>query len=221
MLRISMGSSEARQYMLYHTTWLIAKLDPIKFIFEKPSLSERIARWQVLLSKFDILYVSQKAIKGSAIADFLAERANEEYEPMSFDFPDEDLMAVLQIKKEESPKEDGWKIYFDGASNALGRGVGAVLISPEGNHYPFTAKLSFDCTNNVAEYEACVMDLQAAIEKKIKKLIVYDDSALVICQLNGEWETRNLKLVPYQEFIKGLIEQFEEITFKHLPLCSR
>ena len=25
------------------------------------------------------------------------------------------------------------------------------------------------------------------------------------------------KLVPYQEFIKKLIEQFEEITFKHLP----
>ena len=25
------------------------------------------------------------------------------------------------------------------------------------------------------------------------------------------------KLVPYQEFIKGLIEQFKEITFKHLP----
>ena len=24
--------------------------------------------------------------------------------------------------------------------------------------------------------------------------------------------------MPYQEFIKGLIEQFEEITFKHLPL---
>ena len=76
-----------RQYMLYHTTWLIAKLDPIKFIFEKPSLSRRIVRWQVLLSKFDIVYVSQKAVKGSTIADFLAERANEEYEPMSFEFP--------------------------------------------------------------------------------------------------------------------------------------
>ena len=47
-----------KQYMLYHTTWLIAKLDPIKYIFEKPSLSERIVRWQVLLSEFDILYVS-------------------------------------------------------------------------------------------------------------------------------------------------------------------
>ena len=62
--------------------------------------------------------MSQKAIKGSAIADFLTERANEEYEPMSFEFPDEDLMVVLQIEKEESPKEEEWKMYFDGASNA-------------------------------------------------------------------------------------------------------
>ena len=76
----------------------------------------------MLLSEFDILYVSQKAIKGSAIVDFLTERANEKYEPMSFDFPNEDLMAVLQIE-EKSPEEDGWKMYFDGASNALGRGV--------------------------------------------------------------------------------------------------
>ena len=106
-------------------------------------------------------------------------------------------------------------MYFDGASNALGHGVGAVLISPKRNHCPFTAKLSFDCTNNVAEYEACVLGLQAAIEKKIKELTVYGDSALVICQLNGEWETRDSKLVPYQEFIKGLIE--DDITFKHLP----
>ena len=78
------------------------------------------------------------------------------------------------------------------------------------------SKVSFDCTNNVAEYEACVLGLQAAIEKKIKSLIVYGDFVLVICQLNGEWETKDSKLVPYQEFIKGLIEQFEEITFKHL-----
>ena len=137
--------------MLYHTTWLIARLDPIKYIFEKPSLSGRIARWQVLLSEFDILYVSRKAIKRSAIVDFLAERANEEYEPMSFDFSDEDLMATLQIEEEKSLEKDGWKMYFDGASNALGWGVGAILISPEGNHCPFTAKLSFDCTNNVVE----------------------------------------------------------------------
>ena len=100
---------------------------------------------------------------------------------MSFDFLDEDLMTVLQIEEGESPKEDGWKMYFDEASNALGCSVGSILISPEGNHCPFTAKLSFDCTNNVVEYETCVLGLQAVIEKKIKSLIVHGDSALVIC----------------------------------------
>ena len=88
MLSLAWIAQRLRQYMLYHSTWLIARLDPIKYIFEKPSLSEKIVRWKVLLSEFDILYVSQRAIKGSAIVDFLTERANEEYEPMSFDFPD-------------------------------------------------------------------------------------------------------------------------------------
>ena len=56
-----------RQYMLSYTTWLVSKMDPIKYIFVKPALTRRIARWQVLLSEFDIVYVTQKAIKGSAL----------------------------------------------------------------------------------------------------------------------------------------------------------
>ena len=67
--------------------------------------------------------MSQKAIKGSAIVNFLVERANEEYETMNFDFPDEDLMTILQIEEEKTLEEDGWKMCFDGASNALGRDV--------------------------------------------------------------------------------------------------
>ena len=87
--------------MLYHTTWLIAKLDPIKYIFEKLTLSERLARWQVLLSEYDVQYVSRKAIKGSAIAEFLADRAVEEYEPIKFEFPDEDLMAIFHAEDDK------------------------------------------------------------------------------------------------------------------------
>ncbi|KAE8735344.1 No pollen germination related 2 [Hibiscus syriacus] len=33
-----------RQYMLYHTTWLISKLDPLKFLMESPALTGRMAR---------------------------------------------------------------------------------------------------------------------------------------------------------------------------------
>ena len=130
-----------------------------------------------MLSEYDVQYVSRKAIKGSAIAEFLTDRAVEEYEPIKFEFTDEDLMAIFRV---EDDKEESWKLYFDGTSNALGHGIGAVLISQEGEYCPFTARLNFDCTNNVVEYEACIMGLQAAMDKKVKKLKVYGDSVLVI-----------------------------------------
>ena len=34
---LAWAAQRLRQYMFYHTTWLIAKLDPIKYVFEKPS----------------------------------------------------------------------------------------------------------------------------------------------------------------------------------------
>jgi len=67
------ASHHLRQYMLSHTTWLISKIGPVKYIFEKPALTGQIARLQVLLSEFDIVYVTQKAIKGSVLADYLAQ----------------------------------------------------------------------------------------------------------------------------------------------------
>ena len=35
----------------------------IKYIFKKPALSGRIARWQMILTEYDIQYTTQKAIK--------------------------------------------------------------------------------------------------------------------------------------------------------------
>ena len=95
---------------------------------------------------------------------------------------------------------DKWIVWFDGASNALGHGIGVVLVSPDKQYIPFTAKLCFDCTNNIAEYKACVLGIWAAIDFRVKLLKVYGDLVLVIHQLKGEWETRDHKLVPYIEF---------------------
>ncbi|WRX11880.1 Ribonuclease H domain - like 10 [Theobroma cacao] len=63
-------------------------------------------------------------------------------------------------------------MYLDGTSNALGHEIEAVLISPNGKYYPATTRLNFNCTNSMAEYEALVMGLQAAIKmsKQFKKI---------------------------------------------------
>ncbi|XP_017604366.1 uncharacterized protein LOC108451146 [Gossypium arboreum] len=132
-----------------------------------------------------MVYVSQKAVKGSAIADFLASRVLEDYEPLTFDFPNEDLMYVAATQ-EDTLEDHPWKLNFDGVSNAV-------------------------------EYEACIMGIRAAVERKIKVLEVYGDSALVIYQLKGEWETRDSKLINYRELVLDLIKVFDDITFHYLP----
>ena len=76
----------------------------------------------------------------------------------------------------------------------------AILITPKGEYCLFTDMLDFNCTNNVTEYEACIMGLQAAIEKGVKELEVYKDSTLVIYQLRGEWETRKPHFIQYHKY---------------------
>ena len=99
----------------------------------------------------------------------------------------------------------------------MGNNVRAIITSPEGYHIPFTARICFDCTNNMAEYEACIYGIEAAIDRRIKFLKVYEDSNLGISQINGDWETRHQNLIPYREHVIKLIPYFEEITFEHIP----
>ncbi|PKI67076.1 hypothetical protein CRG98_012540 [Punica granatum] len=54
--------------------------------------------------------------------------------------------------------------------------------------------VNFSCTNNVAEYEACILGLQAAIDFKVKELEVFGDSMLTIFQTLGQWKTKDAKL---------------------------
>ena len=108
-------------------------------------------------------------------------------------------------------------MVFYGDSNALSNGIGVVIISLEGCHTPFTSRLCFNCTNNMVEYEACIMGLKAAIDLRIKFLSVFGDSALVISQIKGEWDTKYPNLIPCREHVLTLLPHFEEVTFEHFP----
>ena len=57
---LALEAKRLHQYMLNHTTWLISKMDQIKYIFENPALTGRISRWQMLLSEYDIEYHTQR-----------------------------------------------------------------------------------------------------------------------------------------------------------------
>ncbi|PKI65802.1 hypothetical protein CRG98_013807 [Punica granatum] len=154
-----------RQYTLYHTICLLSKAGPLRYLLDSPSSMRNIAKWHYQLTEYDIEYVPRTSIKGQAIADHLAEFPIDDDTLINTDFPDE---GILQVDEEK--EEPTWKMFFDGAVNSVGSGVGVVLISPDRRHYPIAGKVDFSCTNNVAEYEACILDLQAAIDFKVKEL---------------------------------------------------
>ncbi|XP_071723484.1 uncharacterized protein [Rutidosis leptorrhynchoides] len=170
-----------------------------------PALVGSLAKWQILISGLDVQFMPQKSVEGRVIADLLAEN------PEASNNDDRSLDDCIL-----SVNEDSWTMFFDGAVNLSGSGTGVVLISPDGQHHPVAAKLIFPCTNNIAEYEAFILGLQAAIEMGVAKLKVFGDSALIILQTIGEWKTKDAKLLPYHEYLEDLIKKFDEVSFEYL-----
>ena len=73
-----------------------------------------------------------------------------------------------------------WKMYFDGAINQYGNGIGILLIIPKGSHISLEIKLNFEATNNMVEYEACIDRMEALRKLRVKEAEVFGDSTLVI-----------------------------------------
>ena len=213
-LAVVWAAQKLRHYFLAHQVKLLARMDPLKYIFEKPVTSGRVARWQMLLAEFDITYVTQKSIKGQAIADHLAHLPLPRYEPVRTDFPDE---SILFADVEEAKDDDLWTMYFDGALNQNGKGVGVVLLSPEGVVIPMAYKIGFPATNNTMEYEALLAGLREAQALGVDKLRVFGDSKVVISQIAGEWKVSALKLAHYHEKAKELMSKFKKISFLYIP----
>ncbi|XP_060183128.1 uncharacterized protein LOC132613091 [Lycium barbarum] len=194
--------------MAAYMTYLISRTNPLRYMFHQPMPI-------MLLSEFDIQYVAQKAVKGQALVDLLAgSPVDDNFVPLWTYFPDEE---IITIEDEKSEDESGWKVYFDGAVNFKGSGIGAVLVSDLGQYYPVATKLSFKCTNNMAEYEACVFGLRLALDMDVNDLQVIGDSNLLIHQVRGKWATKNEKIIPCVGLVQILADHFLEVKFKHIP----
>ena len=78
------------------------------------------------------------------------------------------------------------------------------MISPHGDHIPRFVRLAFldrhPATNNIVEYEACILGLETSLELRIRQMGVFGDSNMVLRQIQGKWKTRDVKLRPYHAY---------------------
>ncbi|XP_070019649.1 uncharacterized protein [Nicotiana sylvestris] len=190
-------------------------MDPLKYIFQKPMPTRKLAKWQILLSEFHIIYVTQKAVKGQALVDHLAKNpVGGEYEPLKMYFPDE---KVSFVGKDITEVYDGWRMFFDGAANFKRVSIGAVLVLETSQLHLVSTKLRFPYSNNMEEYEAYILGLNMAIDMNISELLVICDSDFLVHQVQGEWATKNSKIFPYLHHVQELRKRFTKIEFWHVP----
>ncbi|XP_070013932.1 uncharacterized protein [Nicotiana sylvestris] len=176
--------------------------------------TKKLTKWHILLSKFDGVYITQKAVR-EALADQLAENiVDRDYEPLTKYFPDEE---VLFAEEDTIESYTGWIMFFDGATNLKRAGIGTVLILELGHHYATSTKIRFPCTKNMTAYEACILGIMMAADMNIKEILVIGDSNLLIHEVQGEWSTKNIKILPYMHCVKELCKKFTKIKFKHVP----
>ncbi|XP_075084761.1 uncharacterized protein LOC142168012 [Nicotiana tabacum] len=61
------------------------------------------------------------------------------------------------------------------------------------------------------------MGLNMAINLNVHELLVMGDSDLLIRQAQGDWETRDIKLIPYRQCVEDLSKRFKSIEFRYIP----
>ncbi|XP_019197694.1 PREDICTED: uncharacterized protein LOC109191489 [Ipomoea nil] len=208
-LALVFAIKKLKHYFEAHTIRLVSKANPVKYVMAKVVLSDRLARWYLLFQQFEIIYVSQKSVKGQALADFLADHPIPAEWELSDDLPDEDVLVIKVLPP--------WKMYFDGASHREGAGAGVVFVTPEGEVFPYSFTLTEQCSNNVAEYQALILGLEIAGDMKQLRINIYGDSKLIINQVLGLYEVKKAELVPYNNYAKILMQWLGDVTIEHVP----
>ena len=89
-------------------------------------------------------------------------------------------------------------LFADGGSrgNPGPAASGAVIVDPGGEVVAEAGEFLGVATNNVAEWTALVIGLEAAAERGIRRLAIRMDSELVVKQVRGEYKVKHESLQP-------------------------
>jgi ribonuclease HI len=74
----------------------------------------------------------------------------------------------------------------------------------------------WQATNNEAEYEALIHGLQIATSLGIKWLLVYGDSAMVVNQVNKDWDCTKDNKDAYYAKVQKLEKNFKGLEILHV-----
>jgi ribonuclease HI len=121
------------------------------------------------------------------------------------------------VISEELPA-DFWSMDFDGAVSKEGAGAGVWLHNHKSRYSEnHSYKLNFQCTNNIAEYEALMLGLKLLKKVGAKQIMVRGDSELIIKQIKGEYAAKHPRLRAYRNVVLDALKCFTEVDLQVMP----
>ncbi len=109
-------------------------------------------------------------------------------------------------------------LYTDGGSrgNPGPAGIGIVLLRESGDVCCSGGRFLGECTNNVAEYEALIWGMEAAVTCGVTDLLVRADSELIVKQMRGEYKVKHPGLQPLYARAKEMARGLTTVRFEHV-----
>ena len=109
---------------------------------------------------------------------------------------------------------------MDGVSRKTRVDVSLQLKAPTEERIEQVIWLEFPTSNNEAEYETILVDIDLAISISSKNIIIRSDSQLVVGQVNEEYETRDQHMNKYVCLVKLRLESFMAWKLEYIPRGS-
>ena len=158
----------------------------------------------------------RSSIKGQVLTDLVAEFAKSPLEE-EVRKPDIDGKSVGVFSLQEPLC---WRIYVDGAANQRGSEVGLVVISPDKIIIEKSLRLGFLTTNNEAKYEALLVGMIMVQKMGGKTVKIFSNSRLVVGQVKGELEVRDVRMQEYLNQVRHLQSGFESFNLLHILISG-
>lgn len=128
------------------------------------------------------------------------------------------IKQIIQTPNPDYKHETLWYLEFDGSVNKLGAGAGIWIHNLESDHAEGHAyRLSFRCTNNMAEYEALLLGLKVIKSLRAFRVSILGDSDLVIQKMKGTFLTNDLRLRSYRAAAIEILNTFLETQLAKIP----
>jgi ribonuclease HI len=195
---VLMASRKLRHYFQsYHI--IVPSSQPLKDIIRNREATRRVGKCAIELNEFTIDYVHRSSIQSQALVDFIAD-------------------WTLGAQDEERTKDnEAWTSFCDGSWATFGAGAAAILISPYKIRTCYAVRLEFNCTNNIAEYEALLLGLRKLKVLGIRREVLKSDSQVITGHIDKSSKARDLKLDKYLDTVRRMEASFEGFSVKNIP----